>query len=61
MIVHKFTCGFCKDKGKNFTSSRSGLREHLREEHIRNKSLTNLSSKPSETKHKQSWWIKNEM
>jgi hypothetical protein len=40
MIINKFECGFCKDQGKRFVSTRKGLRKHLVNEHIRANSLS---------------------
>lgn len=63
--VKIFSCGFCKDKGIDTSLSRSGLREHLKENHIRNKELFNSSNPQIDSRgmpyHKQDWVITKEI
>ena len=57
--MKKYTCGLCKRNNKSFTSSRKGLRKHLREEHLIKSNLTNFGDSKKE-KNKQKWWIDEE-
>jgi len=41
MQIKKFRCGYCQDKQIYTSFTRKGLREHLSENHIRNKDLFN--------------------
>jgi hypothetical protein len=68
MKVKIFSCKFCSDKGIHKSFSRSGLREHLRKEHIRNNLFNKLPKNPdgSTQSHghaypqKQEWVIRKE-
>ena len=40
MRINKYICGFCRNKGIEFISSRKGLRKHLVDKHIRANALT---------------------
>jgi hypothetical protein len=69
MNIKVFGCKFCKDKGIETNFSRSGLRKHLRLEHIRNE-LFNHTPKDSSgkteshghsNKKKQEWILEREV
>lgn len=53
----------CKGNRKveTFISNRSGLRNHMKEEHFIRSEIANKSHSPSELPHNQTWWITEEM
>lgn len=52
-MINKFNCGICKGK----TTSRKGLREHLKKEH---RILKNIANNDHEIKQRQDWWLVQE-
>lgn len=63
-MIKKFICGFCRDKGKSFVSTRKGLRKHLKENHIRANALAATwirgDDKTSPHYEHPKWWITEE-
>lgn len=60
MKIKKFKCGLCLNKKKAiiFTSTRKGLRDHLKEEHFIFTELTNMKFEDKKTKKKKrDWWL----
>jgi hypothetical protein len=64
MKINKYICGFCRNNGKTFISSRKGLRKYLADKHIRASALRAIWIQSDDTtvghyKH-QDWWIVEE-
>ncbi len=60
MKIKIYKCGQCK-KHKQYSGTRRGLRQHLKEEHLIKSELANVKTLVNDRFAKQSWWITEEV